>query len=372
MESTRSFGDFRVAAHILKQPSQRSVHPSAPPRLLESVSTSLLPYTIMEGIDRDAIIQLVAGDTGIDLPMPEGELLGGAESDGSGSGSSTNTVSMLRLVHQTLLEVSTFPDQVFPLLLIHLLLQDGAEDEGAQNEVAISIVFHPGALLDPLPSDMTIASADRVFFSVHSHRLLAASTNGFASLVFPPTHDRPPESRHVQLPLSSSVLNILLHVVYGISLQHFRPPIEDVKASFHALDTAGIPLQPNAVPGTPLYTLVLALAPAHSLQCFELAASRDLESLAVAVSPYLLSISLSELTDESAMRIGPSYLRRLFFLHLGRIDALKRILHAHPGPHTANLECDIFDQRRLRNAWVLAVGSLTWESKPGKFSLHRV
>ncbi|VDB84782.1 unnamed protein product [Peniophora sp. CBMAI 1063] len=299
----------------------------------------------MEGVDPDAILQLVAGDTGIDLPIPDGEMLG-AESDGSGSGSSTNTVSMLRQLQQTQLE-------------------DGPADEGAQNEVAISIVFHPGALLDPLASDMTIESADGVFFSVHSHRLLAASTNGFASLVFPPAPGASPESRHLQLPLSGSVINILLHVVYGISLQNFRPPIEDIDAAFSALDTCGIPLKSNTLPGTPLFTLVLSQAPAHGLQCFELAASHDLEPLAIAVSPYLLSLSLSELTDESAMRIGPAYLKRLFFLHLGRIDALKRILYAHPGSHAATLDCDVFDQRRLQNAWVLAVGSLTWEPKPG-------
>ncbi|KZV64448.1 hypothetical protein PENSPDRAFT_669063 [Peniophora sp. CONT] len=298
----------------------------------------------MEGVDSDAILQLVAGDTGIDLPIPDGEQLG-AESDGSGSGSSTNTVAMLRQL-QTQIE-------------------DGALDGDAQTEVAISVVFHPGALLDALASDMTIESADGVFFSVHSHRLLAASTNGFASLIYPPTPNDQLETRHLHLPLSGSVLNILLHAVYGISLQHFRPPIEDVDAAFNAMETCGMPSKVNALPGTPLFSLVLALAPAHGLECFELAASRDLEPLAIAVSPYLLSLSLADLTDATALRVGPTYLRRLFFLHLGRIEALKRILHPHPGSHLPTLECGIFDQRRLQNAWVLAVGSLTWEPKAG-------
>ena len=66
---------------------------------------------------------------------------------------------------------------------------------------------------------------------------------------------------------------------------------------------------------------------------YALAASHDLYSLAVPISSHLLSYPLHMLTDELAEKIGPVYLKRLFFLHLGRLDALRRLLLPPPHPH---------------------------------------
>ncbi|KAI0033089.1 hypothetical protein K488DRAFT_78094 [Vararia minispora EC-137] len=223
----------------------------------------------------------------------------------------------------------------------------------------MSTAFHLGNQLDIVPPDVIIEASDGVLFYVHSHRLLALSTNNFDSLLLSlPLNDI------LRMPEASTIVNILIHSIYGLSSEHFRPSVHDVTTAVDAMHTYGLHVAALLAKGTPAFSLVLSVAPSCPLECFILAAKNELEDLAVAVSPYTLHMKLSDLTDTTAMRIGPIYLRRLFFLHLGRVEALKRILLAPPGPDPDGHECGVFEQRRLRNAWTLAVGSLTWEPKP--------
>ncbi len=83
-----------------------------------------------------------------------------------------------------------------------------------------------------------------------------------------------------------------------------------------------------------------------------------------------LSYHLPGLTDELVDRIGPRYLKRLFFLHMGRADALKRILLPPPHPHPPTLWCDFEEQKRLARAWALASAYLAWEARPGMYLLR--
>ena len=66
-----------------------------------------------------------------------------------------------------------------------------------------------------------------------------------------------------------------------------------------------------------------------------------------------------------AKEVSPVYLKRLFFLHYGRADALERILaslsSSHPHPPTR--ECDRTEQRKLSRAWVLASAYLAWDAR---------
>jgi hypothetical protein len=234
-------------------------------------------------------------------------------------------------------------------------------NDGDDVQIQISATFHPGNELDIALADVTVETFDGVYFYVHTHRLLTPSSNAFNGLLLTE------QGSVLRLPLSAVVTNILLHAVYGLDAQHFRPLVSDVVAAVDALQTYGLPISAFVAPGTPAFSLVLAAAPAAPLECYILAAAYELEPLAVAVSPYLLLVPLSELTDAAAMRIGPVYLRRLFFLHIGRGEALKRILLAPPAAHAPSADCGIFERRRLQNAWTLAVGSLTWELKPGPF-----
>jgi len=113
-----------------------------------------------------------------------------------------------------------------------------------------------------------------------------------------------------------------------------------------------------------MYALLIARAPFAPLDVYVLAAKHDLRDLAVATSPHLLSFQLSTITDEIAQEMGPDYLRQLFFLHLGRMDALKRILLHPPQSHTPTSSCSFISQQDLTRAWALASAQLVWDARP--------
>jgi len=108
----------------------------------------------------------------------------------------------------------------------------------------------------------------------------------------------------------------------------------------------------------------LSHAPLRPLELYALAASHDLYDLAVSTSPHLLSFSLASLSDEKVEQMGAVYLKRLFFLHFGRADALKRILLPPPHPHPPTAWCDFAEQKKLTRAWALASAYLAWDARP--------
>ncbi|KAG5639006.1 hypothetical protein H0H81_007914 [Sphagnurus paluster] len=228
--------------------------------------------------------------------------------------------------------------------------------------VSVSTTFHPATQHNTLLPDTILISADSVFFYVHSHALLAASTNAFHALLpAPPCKHADPI---IPLDDSSPVLNILLHAIYDISCTHYMPSFSDIAAAVARLSFYGIDSTSALAPATPLFELLLSQAPLYPIDLYTLAASLDLYDLAVAASPHLLSFSLSSLTDEMAAAIGPIYLKRLFFLHFGRTDALKRILLPPPHPHPPTDACDFSDQKTLTRAWALASAYLAWDARP--------
>jgi hypothetical protein len=115
---------------------------------------------------------------------------------------------------------------------------------------------------------------------------------------------------------------------------------------------------------TPLYNVLLSQAPLYHIQIYALASRYDLYDLAVPTSSHLLAYSLHQIDDTVAERIGPVYLKRLFFLHFGRMEALKRILLNPPHPHAPTSDCDFTDQKKLTRAWALASAYLAWDARP--------
>lgn len=140
-----------------------------------------------------------------------------------------------------------------------------------------------------------------------------------------------------------------------------------LSATVDAMETYGLSPKDNILPSTALFALILNLAPVQPITAYALAASHELDSLAVSVSCHLLSYPLQKLTPELAVKIGPIYLRRLFFLHLGRLEALRRILLPPPLPHPSTWTCNFVDQRRLTRAWLLASASIAWDAGPGAY-----
>ena len=166
--------------------------------------------------------------------------------------------------------------------------------------------------------------------------------------------------------MDADILNLLLHTVYGMAADPFGPSLVTIKTVIEIMPIYGYSPGAFLAPSTTLYSLVVSHAPASPLECYILAASLDLMDLAVAVSPYLPKISPSEITDKEAEEMGPLYLKRLFFLHLGRNEALKRLLSVPPDSHSATPVCGTVDQDKLRRSWMLAVASLTWDPQPGR------
>ena len=116
----------------------------------------------------------------------------------------------------------------------------------------------------------------------------------------------------------------------------------------------------------PLSTLFLGTAPQVPIEFYALAGAYDLNHLAIPISSFLLSYSLASLTDELAVKMGPLYLKRLFFLHLGRVEALKRLLLPPPQAHGPSANCDFTEQKKLTRAWALASAYLAWDVRPGE------
>ncbi|KZP07658.1 hypothetical protein FIBSPDRAFT_958694 [Athelia psychrophila] len=257
-----------------------------------------------------------------------------------------------------------------------------AAPHGALSEpaayVSVSTTFYPGSPPDAAPSDTVLLSEDAVWFYVDAATLLRASDNSFNALLAPHphsphTHAQHPHSPHAQHPhppartplialaQPARVLNLLLHAAYARSPVNYHPAFADLAAAARLLPTYGLAVP---APPAPLYTLLAAHAPHHPLALYVLAAQLDAQPLAAHASAHLHSLALSAITDADACAIGPVYLKRLFFLHYGRADALKRILLAPPRQHAPTKGCDYLDQRGLARAWALASAYLAWDSRP--------
>ncbi|KAF8506046.1 hypothetical protein F5888DRAFT_497787 [Russula emetica] len=238
-------------------------------------------------------------------------------------------------------------------------------EEREQTMISVSTTFFPGGELDVSPTDLIIISSDSVFFYVHAQKLLAASTNEFNSLLPMKELDRPEGAGSIlPLHLDSVVLNILLHTIYNMSAVHYAPSPEAVIAAVESLEKYGLSVRTYLAPASPLSTLFLGTAPQAPIGFYAFAGAYDLNHLAIPISSFLLSYSLASLTDELAVKMGPLYLKRLFFLHLGRVEALKRLLLPPPQPHVPTANCDVTEQKKLTRAWALASAYLAWDVRP--------
>ncbi|KAI0071639.1 hypothetical protein K474DRAFT_583721 [Panus rudis PR-1116 ss-1] len=227
--------------------------------------------------------------------------------------------------------------------------------------ISVSTAFYPGADVDPMPSDTILISSDSVYFHVHRHRLLNVSSNAFNSLLSGP---HPTVGTVLNVPEQSTVLNVVLHAIYGISCNKYGPSLDLLLSSIPVLEKYGVAAHRVITPETHLFNAILTQAPLNAIEVYMVAAEHDLFHLAQAVSPYLLSFPLPTLTDEMAKRMGSLYLKRLFFLHMNRSRTLSKLTVIPPKEHPPTTDCGYVEQKKLIRAWSLACASLAWDARP--------
>lgn len=237
------------------------------------------------------------------------------------------------------------------------------------NPIQLSYAFHFNADIDDLPSDILVVSSDNVCFAVHSHRLLSVSANNFANLL---AHPLPPSYVHTSVPTfpteeTSDVLNVVLHSLYGLSCDMYKPPFECIAASVPAFKKYGlVPLESYLARGTPLFNTLLYHAPLRPIETYALAAADSLEDLAVASSAYALTVKLYTVPNELIEPIPPTYLARLIGLQGTRMSTLKTLLEIQLYPHTAKPYCSAEKRREVSESYKLACAKVYYDATPGQ------
>ncbi|KAG8922718.1 hypothetical protein FRC01_013689 [Tulasnella sp. 417] len=204
----------------------------------------------------------------------------------------------------------------------------------------------------------------------------SSNANSSGSLATPPSTNASDPIASSPLPTliaisePSGVVNILFHVLYNTtSFARYSPDFETVSAvlpfmrkyGFDVLEVLGlgsgaVPSSSVGIASAEVVQALLSFAQERPLDVYTLAAQYGLRELAVAASPFTLDVSLSNLTDQQSVAMGPLYLKWLFFLHFGRSEALKRILVKPFEPHPAGMRgstCTEDDRGAMCRAWGL-------------------
>ena len=209
-------------------------------------------------------------------------------------------------------------------------------------------------------------TSDYVCFHLHSDTLLTATNNHFNHILanFPSGDGGEFEdSPMFTVCETSAVFTVVVCAIYGLPIADYSLSFETLDEGVDALHTYGVIVRDIIASNTPLFEILLTHAEDHAIELYTLAAHYDMHELAVAASSHLLAFTLSSLTDDAATRIGGVYLKRLFFMHLGRAEALRRSLLPPPYPHEPTATCDRSAQATLTRAWSLAASSLAWDPR---------
>ncbi|RPD78303.1 hypothetical protein L226DRAFT_456627, partial [Lentinus tigrinus ALCF2SS1-7] len=228
----------------------------------------------------------------------------------------------------------------------------------------VSITFAPSLRDDERLPDSIIVSVNHVYFYIHRHRIVNASSNGFDGLFYDVEHVYGGSLPTIFCPEVGDTLNIVLHMIYNMSSLHYYPALQTVDAALTAMRKYGIPIEPYAAPQHQLYQLLLSHAPYHPIETYALAASHRLEEVAVVASGHLLSFDMTQLTDELVTKMGAIYLKRLVLLHQERMTALRHILLQAPRTHSPTASCRNYQQNQVVREWALSTAQLAWDATP--------
>lgn len=107
-----------------------------------------------------------------------------------------------------------------------------------------------------------------------------------------------------------------------------------------------------------VWSVLLQHAPAQPIRAYAIAASYGIESICVQASRHTLSTSLDMISEADALEMGAIYLRRLFFLHVGRRDALQRVISPPPKHHRATSTCTAAAQASRSQVWTVTASDI--------------
>ncbi|KAG8963953.1 hypothetical protein FRC05_004355 [Tulasnella sp. 425] len=171
----------------------------------------------------------------------------------------------------------------------------------------------------------------------------------------------------ITVPETSTAFNIVLHVIYGLSFHRYGPTLAVISEAMAALSKYGAPhLQTKSE----IYTFLFKKIDKEPLQVYAVAASALIEEICVAASERTLGLSLSNLSEADAILMGPLYLRRLFFLHLGRTGALQRVINAPPEGHEEGPGCSEAQRQHLGALWKAGKATLLMKEFPQNVSVQ--
>lgn len=127
-------------------------------------------------------------------------------------------------------------------------------NDGAPNDLSISITFNPGTLHNGKPPDIALLTEDSIFFLVHSHLLLDALIKRFRLPAQEPsvsalndTHANKDQQNPVYIvPETSGVVNVILHTLYDMSCAAYSPSFETLASSVDTLSTYGSGPRPSS------------------------------------------------------------------------------------------------------------------------------
>lgn len=177
----------------------------------------------------------------------------------------------------------------------------------------------------------------------------------------PPPPGQPKSIPTISVIEDSEVFNIILHLVYDMPCGRYGPTIEVISSTLDALPKYGLPI-PD--PSNEIWTVLLRQVEVDPLRVYSVGAAHAIDTVCTQSSEHTLSTHLSNVTEANAMAMGAIYLRRLFFLHLGRMEALKRIAGSPPEIHPPTPACSEATQRAIQKAWKAALADLLLVEMP--------
>ncbi|KAG8883114.1 hypothetical protein FRB97_007251 [Tulasnella sp. 331] len=157
----------------------------------------------------------------------------------------------------------------------------------------------------------------------------------------------------------SQVLNVIMHIVYQMPIGRYGPSLDVMEQALTRLWLYGIP---TPAPDGPcdIWALILRQAPRYPMRVYAIAAAHAMDQVCVAANT---------LSEADAVMMGAIYLRRLMFLHLGRQQALYRVISEPPKMHAPTASCSKESQVAANRLWQLGVGDLMVHAAPHRTSV---